>query len=612
MATPRPLKLTQESYSASQTPARALPVAKVLVKVPTSTINSYWDFLIPEELSEIATVGQLVLVPFGNRQLEGYIRSRGETGEPVELKFITKVVSSIPPLSPSQFILLDNLSDRFECSASEFLDSIIPPFSRTGERRIPDSVHPLPPSSLSTVPTRELRVIPQSSTLNLELFKIIDTHSGKKIFIFPEMSQLETFSSQLQELNRPHLLLHSQLSKSDRYEAYLAANGNSQDVVLGLRSSVMLGTINGDILVVIDDADSSHYEMRAPTWNSRDVALLRANFTNIIFLCHAPSLELVRLHTLHWLPSTFSKSSQRKRISADSESTESTYRSLITESLRSGSVLVIQNVKGYIRSFTCNDCRNIALCECGGKLSLEDLSSKPICSDCATKVMLWACRWCGGVKPRIASRGLNQSAKEFGQHYPQTPIVVSTAEHRVLTISDEKQLVFSTVGCEPFGRYRAVIHLGADREYSGLEMRSQERSRVHWAKLLTLLEPDGTLYLQMPRDHVAVQALLTGNPFLAGEKEIAERDELHLPPNFRLIRISGAEAELRKILPVLAESDVQVLGPFSSDGRRPRLLIKSNHDAVKPLLAQLAIVNRLLQSQGRDLLTLHLDPSELS
>ena len=613
MATPRPLKLTRESYASAQNPAKLNPIAKILVKVPTSTIGDCWDFLIPEELSTEAVPGQLVLIPFNHRLLEGYILTRSDQSENANLKFITKTISSIPPLTQTQLSLLEGLSERYGCNRSDFLDSMVPPFSKVGEKRQTAKGALLShsePVSQSTL--RELRIIPQDSTLSTELFAIIARYPRKKIFIFPEISQLETFAALLHERQTHFVTLHSLLSKSERYEAYLEANRDSTNVILGLRSSTLLSAAAEDLLVVIDDVEATHYEMRSPSWNSRDVALLQANQTNILFLCHAPSLELVRLHQLGWLPSSFQRKPERKRIVCETDGAVGTYRSLITESLRVGPVLVIQNAKGFIRSFTCNDCRNIALCDCGGKLTLGDLLAEPICSECASKISHWSCRWCSSAKPRIASRGLDQSAKEFAQYYPQIPIVLSTAEHRVLRVSQANQLVFSTIGCEPLGSYQAIIFLGAEREYSGVEMRSQERSRNHWAKLLTLLQPDGVLYLQMSREHVAVQELLLGNPFLAAEKEMAERDELNLPPNFRLIRISGSEVELRKIVPVLNQLAVQVLGPFAFDANRSRLLIKSSHEAVKPLLAQFAIINRLLQSQGRDLLTLYLDPSELS
>ena len=613
MATPRPLKLAQESYRETPTATESLPVAEVLVRVPTSTIEDRWDYLVPSELDGAASVGQLVTVPFGSRTLEGYILNRRELTDEANRKFISAVISSTPPLSISQLALLETLSDRYAANASDFLETFLPPFSKAGEnhhfahRRDAEV-----PRSSPNSPSRELRIIPQNSTLHEELLRIINGTHRRIVIVFPELSQIETFAEVLTNRSISFIALHSNLKKSERYEAYLSANSLETTLVLGLRSASMLSAGSDDLLVIVDDSDSSHYEQRSPTWNSRDVALLRSQSTNIIFLSHAPSLELTRLHSLEWLPTSFRKAPKRKRITADGEGVESSYRSLITESLRSGSVLVIHNAKGHIRSFTCSGCRNIALCDCGGKLTLTDLLSEPTCSECSLKIPSWKCRWCGGAKPRIATRGMHQSAKEFAQHYPQIPVIIANADHRVLHQPSGNHLIFSTIGCEPIGVYQAIIFLGADREYSGVAMRSQERARSHWAKLLTLLHEDGTFYLQMPRDHVAIQELLTGNPFLAAEKEIDERNELHLPPYFRLFRLVGSDEELRKVLPALQEFALEILGPFQSTVSRPRVLIKVEHERARDLLQRLSIVNRLLQTQGRELLTIHCDPSELS
>ena len=48
-------------------------IARVLVEVMNKSLDKTFSYLVPEELINIVAVGKRVIVPFGNRQVEGFI-----------------------------------------------------------------------------------------------------------------------------------------------------------------------------------------------------------------------------------------------------------------------------------------------------------------------------------------------------------------------------------------------------------------------------------------------------------------------------------------------------------------------------------------------------------
>ena len=616
MATTRPLKLTRASYSesAAQYPAVLDPFARVLVDVPTSSISDVWDYLVPEELSESCNPGALVRVPFGGKILEGIVLTRTTLGEATALKFIDSILSRIHPIAQSQRQYLPEIAARYGCNQSQLLTSIFPAFSKSGEKGIEASSVFSDELNEKRKLFSQLRIVSADSTLHDELMAVItDNHfPGKKTFIFPDLNELQSFQRLLHERGYQPLILHASLSKSERYRNYLLSNNSTNGVILTLRSGAFLSSGIDDLMIAIDDVLPEHYERRSPSWNTRDILLLRSQQTNILFLCHTPSLELVRLVDLGWLEHRpIKRPSKQRRVIAEERSPESSYHPIISQGLKNGSVLVIHNAKGFINSFTCSQCRNIALCDCGGKLTLQHIADIPECSICKKRELQWKCRWCNSVKPRIAAKGLHYSARELAASFPRTSVIISTADHRIDSLPEGNNLVLSTTGCEPRGSYQAIVYLSADRDFSSAEMRSQERTRNHWAQLLTLLASFGTIFLEMPSTHAAVQDLLKGDPFVAARKEIIERDELYLPPNNRLIAIYGESTELQRITPLLVDERLIFVGPFSDDQSRSKIVVKVAHDQAQRALSILVSANKVQAAKGRAMFSLHVDPVEL-
>ncbi|MCU7258280.1 hypothetical protein NYR20_32150, partial [Pseudomonas aeruginosa] len=50
-------------------------IAKVIVDIPSKSVDFKFDYIIPERLQSFVQIGVRVIVPFGPRTIQGYVMS---------------------------------------------------------------------------------------------------------------------------------------------------------------------------------------------------------------------------------------------------------------------------------------------------------------------------------------------------------------------------------------------------------------------------------------------------------------------------------------------------------------------------------------------------------
>jgi primosomal protein N' (replication factor Y) len=241
------------------------------------------------------------------------------------------------------------------------------------------------------------------------LFALIELRKnlGQVLIIASDFREFDYLTAELRTRFGSDLVLHdSRLGKMDRFKQFQQINRFHPKIILGNRSSVFTSLDRNSSVFVLNDGDQSHYEMRSPGWNSRDVTLLRGTDTSLFFFSATPSYEIQRLIDLNWI----------KKLSIDlktnlnilvSDGIDS-YIPVIKKALLKGNVLVSVASKGYANIFLCSKCRNLASCECGGKLRITAKGSPPSCYLCNELQKDWRCEICGESKPYVISKGLDR------------------------------------------------------------------------------------------------------------------------------------------------------------------------------------------------------------
>lgn len=102
-------------------------IARVLVDVPAKAVDRLFDYSVPPALGDSLEVGMRVVVPFGNRDLMGYVLEIGETSDAGrDLKEIATVLDIEPCLTPELIDLAKKISIDTTTVLIRVLETILP------------------------------------------------------------------------------------------------------------------------------------------------------------------------------------------------------------------------------------------------------------------------------------------------------------------------------------------------------------------------------------------------------------------------------------------------------------------------------------------------------
>jgi primosomal protein N' (replication factor Y) len=291
----------------------------------------------------------------------------------------------------------------------------------------------------------------------------------------------------------------------------------------------------------------------------------------------------------------------------------------VRKSLVRGPVLFLVPAKGYATAISCAKCRNVAICECGGKLSKSSAKSEPTCVLCSKKYQNWKCGWCGEARVFLASRGIERFAEEIGRSFPNHVVIQSTASDPRDGVSSDPALVISTPGVEPIAEsgYAAVVILPVDRFLSSSASNGVERAYSNFFAASALISDTGVIALVHDDGAPITSALTTWNPATISKREIEQRISLQLPPISCAVLVLGDSSELIRLKSALesakeesrAPKSLRVYGPTSGESAKLTLLIDPSEQI--ELVSLLREINKRRAISKKPLLAYRVNPYSL-
>ncbi|NCA19276.1 MAG: recombination protein RecR, partial [Actinobacteria bacterium] len=137
----KPLRLKREPVPRAKPVATVEnPVAKVLVDTGLLHIDQEFDFLVPQELAEIAVPGVLVKVPFNRKRVLGVIISRHPESEfRGELRFISEAIRPFPLLRANILALTAEVKRYYGGTRWDVIRFALPALSK-GSRQLSEVI----------------------------------------------------------------------------------------------------------------------------------------------------------------------------------------------------------------------------------------------------------------------------------------------------------------------------------------------------------------------------------------------------------------------------------------------------------------------------------------
>lgn len=401
---------------------------------------------------------------------------------------------------------------------------------------------------------------------------------------------------------RRHVRLTADQGPQARYTAWLSLLRGHIRCVVGTRAAAFAPVRDLGLLVCWDEGDDLHAEQRAPYPHTREVLRLRAAQCGGALLLggFARSVEVAgwvrdgAVRTIAVDPHVVRRCGPRVVIAGEAESSRdgatararlpgSAWRTAVA-ALQTGPVLIQVPRGGYVPSLRCADCGEPARCaSCHGPLGLGARDGRLACRWCGrdAPVVGYACPSCEGTRLRSGVVGADRTAEELGRAFPGVPVVESVAGAVKDSVPPGPALVVATPGAEPVaeGGYAAVLLLDA---WAMLDLPTADAAVEacrRWLAAAALARgagaegerPTGVVVLcgvpegvAVPEGVVlpAVEALVRWDPAWVAQRELAERDELFLPPAAALASLVGTRSALARGLDLVRWPDgVERIGP---------------------------------------------------
>lgn len=108
-------------------------VAQVIVDIASSEVDKIFDYLVPEGL--VVSCGQRVMVPFGKRQIEGYVvgLSDNSTVDPKKLRSILSTLDPKPLILPELMDLAKFMKSYYHLRYVDIFRLLVPSMIRSGK-----------------------------------------------------------------------------------------------------------------------------------------------------------------------------------------------------------------------------------------------------------------------------------------------------------------------------------------------------------------------------------------------------------------------------------------------------------------------------------------------
>ncbi|MFC0581069.1 primosomal protein N' family DNA-binding protein [Micrococcoides hystricis] len=637
------------------------PLARVHLETPVPHLDRTFDYLVPTELGESAQPGARIRAKFGHQFLNGFVLERmSTTRTDAKLQELDKVLSAHPVLPESTYRLCKQVAARFAGTVADVLRSAVPPRVASIDKEFaaaeqqgdenstdestedsaqqirkalnphwesegfPDEVSRLAAKMVAEEHIRArivtpLRYGPQGwpQLVASMLATVYEAEQGA-IVIVPDQQNLDRLEEELQGAGfteEVYARLTAEDGPTPRYRNYLKVATGKVKIVIGTRSAVFAPVQDETLMIVVDDANHNHSEPRAPYWNTRDVALLRAQQqdTSLLFIGPSPSVHTQRLVEIGYLedyqPLRERRGSLYPRVivAADEYYQEREYGpgshripsvawQVITRALKRGPVLVQVARTGFIPAVRCVRCGTQARCpECTGPLGYQDKSDTEsgtlVCRWCGRHEHQPQCQECSSTVFKAAHRGAERTAEELGRAFANVPVISSAGDHIRTTITQKSVLVVATPGGEPVAPegYAAVILLDGNTMLAreGLDAPADVFHR--WTDALALAQPhhqDGLCVITAdPGQEVNTLARLDIPGYFSHLYH--QRQQTQLPPVRRYATVDGAPVDVKsfvehvqhQLLETSADPEhpptVSVIGPspLDPDGKQVRTLL---------------------------------------
>ncbi|WP_396022031.1 primosomal protein N' [Bombilactobacillus thymidiniphilus] len=401
-------------------------------------------------------------------------------------------------------------------------------------------------------------------------------------------------------------VLHSGLSKGERYDEWSKIEAKQVQVVVGARSAVFAPLTNLGVIIIDEEHETSYKQNDNPRYHARSVALWRGRYHNctVILGSATPSLESRArgqkgVYQLVQLPHRVANQElppveivdmrQSENLTEQLELSKPLVKAIALNLENKEQTILLLNRRGFASFVLCRQCGFVPQCpNCDVSLTVHLQQHNLVCHYCGFKRAIeHQCRQCKSTKLRYSGTGTQKIEQQLQQMFTDAKIIRMDNDTTTKKGSHQRLLrQFATQGDILLGTqmiakgldFPNVTLVGVINADTGLNV-NDFRSSEQTFQLLTQVsgragrsQKAGRVFIQTYNpDNAAIILAAQQNYELFYQREMQFRHQAAYPPYFYLIKVTVShryQAQalkmayniIKQIKPVLKTRE-QLLGP---------------------------------------------------
>lgn len=642
--------------------------ADVIVDISHERVDHPFTYRVPEALTDSVRPGVAVLVPFGrgDKSRKAWVVGLSEETKvaPERIKEILAVTDKDLPAEAILMQLAAWMKNTYGSTMITALKTVLPASvrvrSRTKEEEKED-VEPPTPLVLSDEQRTVVEGILGDFDGGIRKTYLVCgiTGSGKTevyircieemirrgrqvIVLIPEIALTwQTLSRFVRHFGERVSVMHSMLSKGEKFDHFERARKGEIDVIVGPRSALFTPFKNLGLIIIDEEHEGSYKSETMPKYHARETAeeLARLTGASVLLGSATPSMEalsrakdgtyaffrLTKRLTGGALPEVEIADLREELKKGNRSPFSRALAKHVDESLLRGEqAMLFINRRGMAGFVSCRACGKVFRCpHCDVSLSAHS-GGRLVCHYCGHEERQpSACPECGSKYVASFRAGTEAIEQAAAKKWPGARILRMDADTTRTKGSYEEILkTFANGGADlligtqmivkghDFPRVTTVGILAADLSLNTGDYRAAERT---WQLLVQAAgragrgEIPGHVVIQTYQpDHYAVQLAALQDTDLFYEREMRYRRMLHYPPAAHLLAVQVFAGD-------------QAAGAAYAAGLRELFLAKAGETALSVIGPAPAIIGKIadvyrfglyLKSADRDLLVAMKDAAE--
>ncbi len=582
-------------------------IAEIAIPISLS-MNSIFDYRIPDGISPEIKIGCRVLVPFRNKKLIGYVIGlKNRSSFESKLKQIIKNLDDQPLINDELLKIALFIRNKYFCSIADAMHTVVPQNVKQSKTQLatenirqaifekPNIVEVAQSGIRNIMPINNsilIHDIDNYSRWNI-YSSLIRTELSKKksvIFLVPDHNRITSALNKLKLKLNP-IIISSHIKPTICKNSWITAMNSDFSFVLGTRSAVFT-PVKKLGLIIIDEEDHFAYRQdQVPHYRTSEVAFERSriNDARLILGSFTPSLEssfLAKENKLSYFKTgIFKTSTEVKLIDMEGERRFKRRERIISATLehyiadnleKNKRILIFVNKKGFSTFLYCKKCKTTQTCQqCSSSLVYHYKTKTLTCPKCSFKSKAMdLCPVCKSSYIKYFGFGIEKVESELTRLFPSAKIKIfedGNAKNNSCDIMLSTQAFLESSGCDAES-FDVVAVLGCEQMLGALDFRATEKTFSKLLKLY-LLAKQQLLIQTNVIDNVALKALQNKELDAFYDNELRCRIDSQLPPvvelGILLIRSkdqqkakNAADEIYRQIK--RNKSNVTLLGPTAS------------------------------------------------